>query len=216
MKTCTECGIEIEDNSQGRRRKTCSRRCRDKRYARIVKENTPKVFVQCRVCSKEFERGDRLVYCSETCRYEAAIEYARNKWREQQQGKPDFKELPCSWCNKPVIVRKGFPGLKATHPDCKKERIRARNKTKNTRRRTYQAVTHRVSIEQIGDRDKWTCHICSEHVDPYLPGNHREGGTYDHVIPLSKGGSDQVDNLKLAHWICNVRKSNKVENAKSR
>jgi len=216
VKTCTECGIEIEDKSQGRRRKTCSRLCRDRRYTRMVRESRPVVLVKCKECNQEFERGDRTVFCSEPCRYEGTKKHARNRWREERANRPEFKELPCTWCNQTVIIRSSFPGLRVTHPDCKKERIRARNKTKNTRRRTYQAVTHRVSIEQIGDRDKWTCHICSEHVDPYLPGNHREGGTYDHVIPLSKGGSDQVDNLKLAHWICNVRKSNKVENAKSR
>ena len=216
MKTCTECGIEIEDKSQGRRRKTCSRYCRDQRYYRIKKEKKETTIVNCKICSKPFEKGTKKTYCSESCYYESIKINSSKRWQKEKAAKPEFKELPCTWCNQTVIIRSSFPGLRVTHPDCKKERIRARNKTKNTRRRTYQAVTHRVSIEQIGDRDNWTCHICSEPVDPYLPGNHREGGTYDHVIPLSKGGSDQVDNLKLAHWICNVRKSNKVENAKSR
>ena len=36
------------------------------------------------------------------------------------------------------------------------------------------------------------------------------GLTVDHVIPLSKGGSDELENLRPAHWICNNRKSDKV------
>ncbi len=31
----------------------------------------------------------------------------------------------------------------------------------------------------------------------YLP-------TFDHVIPRSKGGADDIGNLQLVHWACNV------------
>lgn len=195
---------------------TCSRYCRDQRYYRIQKENRPKVYVDCRVCSKTFERGERTVYCSQDCYYKNAVEKSRKKWKEVRESRPDFKELPCTWCEKPVIIRSSFPGLKVTHDDCKKERIRARNRTKNTKRRGYQLSRQRIGIENIGDRDGWVCHICSKPVDPFLPGNHREGPTFDHVIPLSKGGSDEPENLKLAHWICNIRKLDKVDYAQSR
>jgi 5-methylcytosine-specific restriction endonuclease McrA len=36
------------------------------------------------------------------------------------------------------------------------------------------------------------------------------GLTVDHWIPLSKGGSDDMSNLRPAHWICNRRKSNSL------
>jgi len=216
VKTCSECGIEIEDRSQGRRRKTCSRHCRDKRYYRIEKEKKGIVFLECPICSTTFERGKKTVYCSNACNYEATKIRAKQNWVNNRAKRPDFKELPCTWCEKPVIIRSSFPGLKVTHDDCKKERIRARNRTKNTKRRGYQLSRQRIGIENIGDRDGWVCHICEKPVDPFLPGNHKEGPTFDHVIPLSKGGSDEPDNLKLAHWICNIRKLDKVDYAQSR
>lgn len=195
---------------------TCSRYCRDQRAYRIAKENKPKVFAKCRTCLKQFQRGNKTVYCSEACRYEAAKAYASQQWKKEKAQKPDFKKLTCTWCKKAITVKSSFPGLKATHPDCKKERTRARNRTKNTQRRGYQVSKRRIGIENIGDRDGWVCHICEKPVDPFLPGNHKEGATFDHVIPLSKGGSDEPDNLKLAHWICNIRKSDKVDYAQSR
>jgi 5-methylcytosine-specific restriction endonuclease McrA len=36
------------------------------------------------------------------------------------------------------------------------------------------------------------------------------GWEMDHVIPLSKGGSDHIDNLQALHWEHNVAKSDKV------
>lgn len=27
--------------------------------------------------------------------------------------------------------------------------------------------------------------------------------TFDHHVPMSKGGDDELDNLRLAHWMCN-------------
>jgi 5-methylcytosine-specific restriction endonuclease McrA len=36
------------------------------------------------------------------------------------------------------------------------------------------------------------------------------GATIDHVLPISKGGLDTMENVALAHWICNIRKGNKL------
>lgn len=35
--------------------------------------------------------------------------------------------------------------------------------------------------------------------------------TLDHVIPLSKGGDNTLDNLRMAHMRCNQRKSSKIQ-----
>jgi 5-methylcytosine-specific restriction endonuclease McrA len=58
------------------------------------------------------------------------------------------------------------------------------------------------------------CHICQETIDLTAP---RQVGTtgwekglhLDHVIPLAKGGSDTVDNVRPAHGICNVKKNDR-------
>jgi 5-methylcytosine-specific restriction endonuclease McrA len=43
-----------------------------------------------------------------------------------------------------------------------------------------------------------------------LPRTFGLGGTVDHVIPISKGGLDVMENVKLAHWTCNRQKGNKI------
>jgi hypothetical protein len=37
-----------------------------------------------------------------------------------------------------------------------------------------------------------------------LPGNHRDGASFDHLELSSQGGPDHFTNLRLAHLRCNV------------
>lgn len=34
--------------------------------------------------------------------------------------------------------------------------------------------------------------------------------TLDHVIPLSRGGADEIDNTVACHYTCNMEKGNKL------
>ena len=44
------------------------------------------------------------------------------------------------------------------------------------------------------------CYICNE----------APGDTIDHVIPLSKGGTNDIENLRLACYNCNWKKGDKL------
>jgi len=48
------------------------------------------------------------------------------------------------------------------------------------------------------------CYLCLE---PFTKGN---PPTVDHIYPLSRGGTWEVDNLALAHRVCNQQKDNRV------
>ena len=57
----------------------------------------------------------------------------------------------------------------------------------------------------------YVCHICNTDIDlaaPRLPGasGWEVGLHIDHLVPLSKGGSDTIDNVRPAHGSCNVKK----------
>lgn len=98
------------------------------------------------------------------------------------------------------------------------------------RPRTYN--THKPQ-ELVGERDGWTCHYCGcllvpseyhhveltprkqllEHGSPFeveIKDRLKRGALYatiDHVVPHSKGGSDEPDNLVLSCSYCNSNKS---------
>lgn len=52
-------------------------------------------------------------------------------------------------------------------------------------------------------RDGWKCQICSEPVDYTADPLSDWYPSLDHVIPRSRGGSDEVSNLRTAHRWCN-------------
>ena len=66
------------------------------------------------------------------------------------------------------------------------------------------------SLTKLYERDKGICYICGEKCDwndkKIVNGTILVGNNYpsvDHVIPLAKGGTDDWNNLKLAHFKCN-------------
>lgn len=55
------------------------------------------------------------------------------------------------------------------------------------------------------------CGICGTPVDFSLKFPHPMSACIDHIIPVSKNGHpSDIDNLQLAHWICNRQKSDKL------
>lgn len=78
-------------------------------------------------------------------------------------------------------------------------------------------VDRGITVEKLVERDNGICHICGLPVDMadfYINENGVQicGDMYpsrDHVRPISLGGLHSWDNIKLAHRICNTKKSNK-------
>lgn len=68
-------------------------------------------------------------------------------------------------------------------------------------------VARRLVIE----RDGPVCRRCSAWVDVSLSGLLPDGPTLGHVIPASRGGSDELDNLGLEHRRCNLAASDRVD-----
>lgn len=65
--------------------------------------------------------------------------------------------------------------------------------------------------EQLAERDGgWFCRYCGKplHRNPYE--NRHTLATVDHNIPSKRGGTDDLRNLVLACWLCNVRKGQKT------
>lgn len=52
-------------------------------------------------------------------------------------------------------------------------------------------------------RDAWTCQICREPTSRRYSASDPWSPTLDHVVPRSRGGSDDPTNLRLSHLWCN-------------
>lgn len=69
-------------------------------------------------------------------------------------------------------------------------------------------------VDWLRDRDGDHCGICLTEIDFSVRSGTRgsdSGRSVDHIVPRSLGGSDDPDNLRLAHWGCNRKRSNRVE-----
>lgn len=65
-------------------------------------------------------------------------------------------------------------------------------------------VNKRATVERLGKDRGWVCRLCGGEIDSTLYWPNPLAGSVDHVIPASLGGSDDWDNLQLAHLTCNV------------
>ena len=83
------------------------------------------------------------------------------------------------------------------------------------RARKLAAATEKYSVQQVLDLYGALCHICKKEIDTTLPRKvgslkWKESLHLDHVIPLSKGGSNTLDNVRPSHGICNKTKGAKI------
>ena len=98
--------------------------------------------------------------------------------------------------------------------EAKKEMSRQRL----TKHRAAKASGVDFTEAQVLERWGTNCHICEEPINLDAPRHSKSAGWknglhLDHVIPLTKGGEHTLENVKPAHAMCNLRKSNHVGNA---
>lgn len=74
--------------------------------------------------------------------------------------------------------------------------------------------THRLAFERNKKKiyaTQTVCGICGRPVDFSQKYPHPLSPCIDHIIPVAKGGHpSDLENLQLAHWICNRQKSDKL------
>lgn len=70
-----------------------------------------------------------------------------------------------------------------------------------TKRSTTKRNRHRAYLR----RGKPPCALCGQDIDYTLP--HLDPGEFvvDHIIPVARGGADDLDNIQPAHRLCNAK-----------
>lgn len=213
LANCQVCGEDLSNvGTLGRPKRNCSKKCRiDARSIRL-KEQRQKVH-DCAYCKKLFVTARKHQrFCSEECRkLQQSIEVKEKIAKRYADLYPNgIKVKVCRWCDEPMEVsaKRSYAG-RLYHPSCSKEAESARYRIKTVKRQKH-TNPYRISHEQVVREYGENCHICQKPIDLELPRTNRYGLTVDHVIPVSKGGTDDLSNLRPAHWICNIIKSDKM------
>lgn len=67
------------------------------------------------------------------------------------------------------------------------------------------SAQHKRHREQV-KRARPACYICGKAIDYSLPRYDPGSFVLDHLVPLSRGGADTLENKAAAHWACNDAK----------
>lgn len=98
----------------------------------------------------------------------------------------------CVWCGTSLPERSG-PGRPRMYCSA------------SHRMRAYEA-RRRLTLLDVLNRYGDTCHLCRTSVDLDAVPPHPLAATIDQVLPLSKGGGDDLLNVRPAHFACNRKK----------
>ncbi len=73
------------------------------------------------------------------------------------------------------------------------------------------AKSRGLAITRLLKRDGNKCWICSKPLSRSVRDeNSPQYITFDHIVPLSKGGHDEWYNIRLAHQLCNRNRGNQM------
>lgn len=221
MVTCPNCGEVFNGKkSSGPVAKYCSTKCRARASyarngqkhlddsARAVREkwglSPDGECANCGMVTERNEWGRPAKYCSSRCQKA----YYRNRDKESGAYRRRQDEAPrCSvvGCEKPRIGR----GLCGSHYSAV---WRAENPSKHSAKNLrYRAQKRHDGAEsfsrlEVLELSSWECHLCGDPIDPDCRYPNPLYGTVDHVVPLAKGGTHTLDNVKAAHHVCNSTK----------
>ena len=170
----------------------------------------------CSDCSKEKD-GNHPSYCK-TCRAKRTAVYRQNNPEKVKESNKKYKQ------NNKEKIRESDKEYYQNNKEKVLERQREYDKNnlhksrekERKRRALKKANIHEpYSEDQVLKLYGSVCHICKEEINlsakrsTGAPGWER-GLHIDHVMPLSKGGPDMLDNVRPAHGLCNLQKSASV------
>jgi 5-methylcytosine-specific restriction endonuclease McrA len=202
---CQHC----QSSMTGRKRKYCDKTCMGRaQYARTVADGRAAEYKrlyrsrhpspdrtqrkraqrECIICSSDFDyrAGDPTRTCSPKCRAALHTITVRPTC--------SVKFVRCPSC----LIPRGTSHYLGPlyHPSCRPPDRRQYRFPPKVKKAVY-------------ERDNGTCWLCLSPVEQHHHPNADQAPSLDHVVPRSRGGSHDIDNLRLAHRICNsIRQDN--------
>jgi hypothetical protein len=139
-------------------------------------------------------------YCSEACNQVAKADRRRAKLLASRA------ELICQYCGDPIPPEAVRSKLFCS-TECGKKADRLRRRLNERVRMDVPTTGHLFAT--ICLRDGWVCQICAKPVHKTLKHPDPLSASMDHIIQVAWGGTNDPDNLRLTHLVCNQRRQRK-------
>lgn len=168
----------------------------------------------CIECSVQFLGHGNSKYCCDECRKKSRkrqfLHGSRKAYKKQSE-KKKAELLTCQCCG--AVYMRSDGGYKYCSREC---RIRECSSNRNgirRARRNGKREFGKAHFIFIYERDEGRCNHCKSSLNVGDRGmNKDESPVLDHIIPLSKGGEHNANNVQLLCNKCNTIKGSSVNN----
>ena len=142
--------------------------------------------------------------------YQANSEKAKATRKAWKQANPEKTKATSKAYREsnPEKIRATQKAWRENNPD----KVKAKNKKRRSLKKGngHEYYTENQVLQTYGT----ICNICFKKISLKAPRRvgqlgWQEGLHIDHLIPISKGGSDTLENVRPTHGLCNLNKSNK-------
>lgn len=173
--------------------------------------------VNCKQCKEiaKLSQKQELAAQREADR-KAKAEAAEERKRIQEQERAAMvRGVYCAVCGE--MFQTTNPLRVTCSAECGRKRANTRHTRNKDTRIPKDKRIDRIDLHDLFKRDDGVCHICGKQCNwndytvtdtTIIAGNWYP--SVDHIVPVSLGGADAWDNVKLAHRICNSLRGNKV------
>jgi hypothetical protein len=164
---------------------------------------------KCKACDSELAKQHYHNNADKMAEYREKTKDRKAEWSKQYAKTDKAKELRAKTREKNKAKRNAYN--KAWR---EKNKERAAQHWRNRRARLLNAPSDNYTVDDVLRLYGNSCHICNDPIDlaaPRKPMFVNDTAFYfglhlDHIIPLSKGGNDLLENVRPSHAICNLQK----------
>lgn len=173
----------------------------------------------CKYCKQDYPKTKQYFYMTgkyfnpgcKSCHKKQSLNWERNNPQKRKET-----------LNRPHVRKNRLEKMKIYRNEnwekiAQQKKEWAKNNPDKSRRikRKYRVAKRNVIHEPYTDQqvlDKYghNCYLCQEPIDFTVPRKEPKGFQVEHVIAISKGGPDTLENVRPSHAACNWSKGNKI------